>query len=339
MIRATLLAMFCLATLALAGHDYLGERPPEIRVGGWVNLEPGAERPTLENLRGKVVVLDFWHTTCSRCLAKIGRLRELHEDYADQGLVVMALSAQNSATIADQTPKQNIPYLTAHDDRSEFGVDGEDGHDPNWHRDDNPGCPETYLLAMDGTVVWQGRTVSGLVDDLVEEELARIEPMPPLGFSDAFGKILRDVERNRLGKAWEASQKLIEKDKDPDDTANAQRLCEWIETRAARHKELADKAVAAERYLRATEILGEIADIFSEMPIEEECDDQLKAWKKDKEIKKLIEAEKYLQMGKELRRERRIDDAMQAFAAVIKKAPDSELAAEAEALIIELQQR
>ncbi len=333
------LAVLCLCLPALAAHDYVGERPPEIRVGGWVNLPEGADRPSLESLRGSVVVLDFWHTTCNRCLAKVGRLRTLHEDYAAQGLVVLALSAQNQPTLQDQTPKKKIEYLTAWDaDQDAFGIGGDEDHTPQWHTDANPGTPETYLIAMDGTVVWQGPGISALSNSLVEEELARITPMPDLDYSDAFDKVRKDILRTRYGKAHAGLIKLLEKSKDETDLDHATQLQAWVEARGAAYMGLADKSIEAEHYLHATEILGEIEKLFSDMEVAETADELLKTWKKDKEIKKLIEAEKYLQMGKDLKRRRLYKDAVQAFASCIKKAPDSALADEAKAEIATLQE-
>lgn len=334
---ATCLAVLGLCLPVMAAHDFVGEKPPEIKVGGWVNLPEGADRPSLESLRGHVVVLDFWHTTCNRCLAKVGKLRSLHEDYAARGLVVLALSAQNQPTLQDQTPKKDIEYLTAWDANQDlFGIGGDADHDPQWHNAE--GTPETFLIAMDGTVVWQGPSISALSDSLIEEELARIEPMPELEYSDEFDKILKDIARTRYGKAHAGLVKLLSKSDDETETDHATQLQAWLEARAQAHMGLAEKAIAAEHYLHASEILATIEKSFSEMEVAESADALLKAWKKDKAIKNLIEAEKYLQMGKELKRKRMYKDAIQAFASVVKKAPDSALAEEAKAEIAALQE-
>ncbi len=39
-----------------AGKDFVGQRPPEIQAGRWLNTEP----LTLAALRGRVVLLEFW---------------------------------------------------------------------------------------------------------------------------------------------------------------------------------------------------------------------------------------------------------------------------------------
>lgn len=43
--------------------------------------------------RGKVVVVDFWATWCGPCVASMPHLKELHEAYADRGVVFVGVSA------------------------------------------------------------------------------------------------------------------------------------------------------------------------------------------------------------------------------------------------------
>jgi peroxiredoxin len=47
---------------------------------------------TLSALDGQVVVLDFWATWCSPCVEWLDHLQQMHERYADEGLVVLAIN-------------------------------------------------------------------------------------------------------------------------------------------------------------------------------------------------------------------------------------------------------
>jgi thiol-disulfide isomerase/thioredoxin len=56
-------------------------RAPELRGRGWLNT--GGRALSLTELRGKVVLLDFWTFCCINCLHVLDELRPLEERYAD----------------------------------------------------------------------------------------------------------------------------------------------------------------------------------------------------------------------------------------------------------------
>jgi len=61
-------------------------RAPELRgAGGWINTEHPL---TLRDLRGRVVVLDFWTFCCINCLRVIEELRPLEERFGERLVVI-----------------------------------------------------------------------------------------------------------------------------------------------------------------------------------------------------------------------------------------------------------
>ncbi|MBC8138724.1 MAG: TlpA family protein disulfide reductase [Fibrella sp.] len=77
------------------------KNPPTAQTIGNLKSIQG-ESVTLEALRGKVVILDFWATWCGPCRKTIPLLKELHDTYGSQGLVVVGIS--------DETVKQVAPF-------------------------------------------------------------------------------------------------------------------------------------------------------------------------------------------------------------------------------------
>ncbi|GHJ46568.1 hypothetical protein Cs7R123_39100 [Catellatospora sp. TT07R-123] len=61
-------------------------RAPELRGRGWLNT--GGKELTLKDLRGKIILLDFWTFCCINCLHVLDELRPLEQKYADVLVVI-----------------------------------------------------------------------------------------------------------------------------------------------------------------------------------------------------------------------------------------------------------
>jgi thiol-disulfide isomerase/thioredoxin len=66
----------------------IGREAPEITIQTWINSAP----LTLADLRGRVVLLEFWATWCKPCQEMFPKLKRLDEEYAARGLAVLALT-------------------------------------------------------------------------------------------------------------------------------------------------------------------------------------------------------------------------------------------------------
>ena len=51
---------------------------------------------TLEDLRGKVVLINFWATWCGPCRMEIPDFNELYKKYNDKGLEILSISISDS---------------------------------------------------------------------------------------------------------------------------------------------------------------------------------------------------------------------------------------------------
>src|ERR1700741_619757 len=77
------------AAVTFPGGPAGAVRPaPEFQnIDTWINSEP----LKLEQLRGKVVLVDFWTYTCSNCLNHLPYVKDWNTKYKDQGLVVVGV--------------------------------------------------------------------------------------------------------------------------------------------------------------------------------------------------------------------------------------------------------
>lgn len=106
-------------------------------------LLDGSKSSTL-HLRGQVVLLKFWATTCAVCVQKMPTLVQLHREYAPRGFSALAVAMQwdPPASVAHFAESRRLPFGVAIDNTGDiaraFG--------------DVRATPTTFLLDRRGAV-------------------------------------------------------------------------------------------------------------------------------------------------------------------------------------------
>ena len=62
---------------------------------------------TLSDLKGNPVLINFWATWCGPCVSEMPHLQEIHNEWSDRGLIVLAINWGESASEVEQ-------FLQAH---------------------------------------------------------------------------------------------------------------------------------------------------------------------------------------------------------------------------------
>lgn len=134
----------------------IGAVPPPLDVPDWSNIDPP---PTLESLRGKVVLIDFWKSRCATCVKLVPHLNRIHAQYKDQGLVLLAITTQDKKWIEKFMEVNPIRYAVGMGSTSQYdyGI---------------PSIPYSFVIGRDGMVKWRGSPADEALGPAVTSALA-----------------------------------------------------------------------------------------------------------------------------------------------------------------------
>ncbi|MFJ1299905.1 thioredoxin family protein [Pseudomonadota bacterium AL_CKDN230030165-1A_HGKHYDSX7] len=146
-LAAAALAFGALQSIPLAQAASAPASAPEFTgIEKWLNSEP----LTLQSLRGKVVLVDFWTYTCINCIRTLPYVTDWYRKYKDQGLVVVGV----------HTPEFPFERLTANVEKAigRFGITypvAQDNQYATWDAYRNSYWPAVYLIDKQGNVVYK----------------------------------------------------------------------------------------------------------------------------------------------------------------------------------------
>jgi len=140
MLRAILVILFVLGSITTACQSeapQVGKPAPDFQAQ---TLD--GQSVSLSDLKGKAVIVNFWATSCGYCVYEMPFLQEIHDEWSDRGLVVLAINIGESAskiTSFMQGQRLSLPVL----------LDSEG----NIARKYNiPGIPTSFFIDKDGII-------------------------------------------------------------------------------------------------------------------------------------------------------------------------------------------
>jgi hypothetical protein len=114
-------------------------------IGSWLNSEP----LNLANLKGKVVLVDFWTYSCINCVRTFPYITQWDKKYRDKGLVIIGIHSpefefeKNESNVKAALIKHGINYPVALDNKLD-----------TWVNFKNQFWPAHYLIDREGRVVY-----------------------------------------------------------------------------------------------------------------------------------------------------------------------------------------
>lgn len=149
-VRITAFLLLFFLSIGLAGC-YHGSKPSSIgKAAPDFTVADSDRKVTLSQLRGKIVVLNFWATWCPPCVEEMPSLVQMQKMMLPKGVVVLAVSVDDDADAYHNFLKEHgIDLLTVRDpgQQDDKGVVANVASSYGTFK-----FPETYIIDRDGVV-------------------------------------------------------------------------------------------------------------------------------------------------------------------------------------------
>lgn len=131
-------APFAVAAVQGAAPDFTG-------IGKWFNSAP----LKVADLRGKVVLVNFWTYGCVNCVNTLPHVTQLYSKYKDKGFVIVGIHTpefpfeHSSNSVQAALKRHGITYPVAQDNKS-----------ATWNAYRNQYWPAQYIVDQSGRIVY-----------------------------------------------------------------------------------------------------------------------------------------------------------------------------------------
>ena len=170
--------------------------PDFVGIDKWINSEP----LRIEQLRGKVVLVDFWTYTCINCIRTLPYIKEWDKKYRDQGLVIVGVHTPEF----DFEKKYDNVLKAVNEYQLKYAV-AQDNNYATWSVYQNRYWPHKYLIDIDGYIrydhIGEGNydETEKMIQLLLKERMERINQKNGINVNISKPKEAIDVNPYGVG--------------------------------------------------------------------------------------------------------------------------------------------
>ncbi len=164
-----------LSLMGFSQNDLVGKQAPRIDIENWIypkiQVADWQTKEVPKDLKGKIIVLDFWFTHCAPCVASIPELNHLAKQFPE--VVFLSVTFDKPDEI-DRFLNKMVMYYPV-------------GSDPEQKTIKAYGVsvfPETFLIDKNGVIQWQGSPFH-LDKELINKALGRENEMVNLNMNNS----------------------------------------------------------------------------------------------------------------------------------------------------------
>jgi peroxiredoxin len=112
--KKILIALFVIIVAGMAGYSLWFSAPPAPSVSF---TTMAGQKVDTSSLKGKVVLVNFWATSCPGCVEEMPQIRQMYQQYGKDGFTVIAVAMNydNPDYIRAFAAKDQLPFMITHD--------------------------------------------------------------------------------------------------------------------------------------------------------------------------------------------------------------------------------
>jgi len=145
-LKMILMLLLMMTLVSVGCGEGAGSRKP---APDFLLEEMSGAKISLNNFKGKVIIIDFWATWCPPCLMSIPELVALQEKYKERGLTIVGISVDDPGKVSDKDlaafmEKTRINYSVARVDMRVL--------QDYFANDNNMAIPTMFLIDRQGMI-------------------------------------------------------------------------------------------------------------------------------------------------------------------------------------------